>query len=234
VKGLAIVLAVASTAAYLAIALPSAASEASYGITSEYAHDVERLAKRMPKASASAIARIIATARELHLPTAPIEATANEGLARGVAPERIVAAVQSKASALASARTALGGGSSDADLVAGASALGAGIHADSLARLRLVRPQSAVVPLVVMADLVARGAPGTVASGAVIQATRKGANDAALFRLRESIASDIGAGAAPTDAILLRTRALSGTPAERPARASPTVEKPRLRTGDEP
>jgi hypothetical protein len=57
--------------------------------------------------------------------------------------------------------------------------------------------------------------------------------DADLLLLREHIASDIVAGAAPTDAILLRTRALAR---EHPAqRGSPRPgTRPNLRPGDEP
>jgi hypothetical protein len=196
---------------------------------------VAQLAQKMPEASAREIGRVLADARAKGLPTGPIEATAREGVARGVAPDRIVAAVHAKEAALASARQALGVGSTEADLVAGATALGAGIAADSLAKLRSLRPGSAVVPLVVMSDLVARGAPGTVASSAVLRAARAGVRDPELLRLRERIAGDIGSGATPVDAILLRTRSFIPTTAtEPPSRGTPTPPKPKLQPGDGP
>ncbi len=220
------VLAIAAGDARAALPEPSYAA-----ITDEQTWSA-RYAHRMPERSASAVARTLADAQKNGLPTEPIEATAREGLARGIAPERIVAAVHAKATMLASARDALGSSSTESELVAGATAIAAGIAPDSLTRLRALRPRSTVVPLVVMSDLVARGASCPIASAAVLRAARAGVKDDAMLRLREHIASDIGAGAAPADAILLRTRSfvpLKEVPAQSQPRGGPN-----LRTGDGP
>jgi hypothetical protein len=56
-----------------------------------------------------------------------------------------------------------------------------------------------------------------------------------LLRLRERIAGDIGSGAAPVDAILLRTRSLvPGAVTELSTRGATTPRKPQLRMGDSP
>jgi hypothetical protein len=75
------------------------------------------------------------------------------------------------------------------------------VPADTLARLRAARPAgSLVISLVVMCDFVARGVPVDAASSAVLTATRAGANDDALMRMRERIHDRIQHGSAPAGA----------------------------------
>jgi hypothetical protein len=92
--------------------------------------------------------------------------------------------------------------------VAGASAIAAGVGPDSLARLRAAGEGSVLVPLVVMADLIARGVPASDAAGTLIAARHARLGDAELMRLREHVADDIRAGAPPGVAVTLRMRAL--------------------------
>jgi hypothetical protein len=121
--------------------------------------------------------------------------------------------------ALSEAREALGHESREGEIVAGAGALLAGVEPDSLARLRSSRPsQSLVVPLVVMADLLARRVPAPAASGAILAASRVGARDAELLRMRERVEQDIRAGSTPA-AATSRARAMWQSGAEGPARS---------------
>src|SRR5206468_7565912 len=119
-----------------------------------------------------------------------------EGAAKHASPERITAAVRAQMTAMGEARAALGDSSSASEVVAGAGALLAGVPRDSLARLRAVRPdRPLVVPLVVLADLVARNVPAAAASEAVLTAARARARDADLLTLRKRIEGDIARGA---------------------------------------
>src|SRR5262249_6980014 len=100
--------------------------------------------------------------------------------------------------------------SSPAELVAGAAALAAGVPTDTLSALRVVRGrESAVVPLVVLVDLVTREVPVETASAAVLAATRARAPDADLMQLRTRVDDDIRGGAPPAGATKARTQSLS-------------------------
>jgi len=110
---------------------------------------------------------------------------------------------------LAGARDALGRDSRETEIVVGAGALLAGVPADSLASLRAALPgRSLVVPLVVMADLLARRVPAPTASNAILAASRAGVRDAELLKLRARVEEDIRAGTPPGTAATLRGRAL--------------------------
>lgn len=177
------------------------------GAANAWANPDARLAARLDAATAGEVQRLVDAARADGLPTEPLVSKALEGEAKGAPPERIVAAVRAQSAALGEARTALGASSSEAEMVAGAGALLSGVPADSLARLRGTRPgKPLVVPLVVLADLMARKVPGDAAVTAVIAVTRAGARDADLLRLRERVERDIARGMTPANAALTRAR----------------------------
>ena len=67
--------------------------------------------------------------------------------------------------------------------------------------LKRARPSgSLVIPLIVLSDFVARGIPAVSASSTVLAATRAGAADPALLRMRERINERILRGEAPMGA----------------------------------
>jgi hypothetical protein len=168
-----------------------------------------RLAGRLDGGTAAAVEQIVEEARAARVPTEPLIATALEGASKHAAPARIVAAVRARAQALIAARESLGPESGEAELVAGAGALLAGVPRDTLVRLRAARSgQSLVVPLVVLADLIARRVPAETAAVAVMSATRSGVRDPDLMRLRERVEQDIRSGTAPAAATLARLRGL--------------------------
>jgi hypothetical protein len=161
--------------------------------------DEARLRARLTPEVAEQVLAIVREAREASLPVDPLIARALEGASRGADAAGIVAGVRRQAAALGEARGALGPGAEADEIVAGASALMAGVPADSLARLRTARAGgSLVIPLVVLCDLVARGVPVDAASVAVITAARAGATDLTLLRIRERIHTRIDSGGAPT------------------------------------
>lgn len=177
----------------------------------------ERLTRRLDTATAEAVGRLVDRALAEGLPGEPLVATALEGASQRAGGRRIAAAVQRELADLERARAVLGESASGSELVAAATALRAGIPPDTLARLRaLVHDRTLVVPLVVLADLVARGVPADHASAGLGVALRSGMPDAGLLRMREQVASDIRGGMAPNRAIELRARAVDGDGPARP------------------
>jgi len=167
-----------------------------------------RLAERLDAATAEAVWGVIETARADGSPIDPLIATALEGASKQARGDRIVAAVRHHAAALATATRALGAHSTSAEVVAGAGALMSGVPADTLARLRAARSGSLVVPLVVMADLITRQVPVSTATAGVVNASRAGARDADLLRLRTRVEGDIRRGVSPAAATLARLQGL--------------------------
>ncbi len=168
----------------------------------------ERLAQRLDRATAETIGRIVDDARAAGLPAEPLVATALEGASRRASSARIVSAVRRQLAEFERARTTLRGEASEGEIVAAAAALRAGVPADTIARLRALRPgQPLVVPLVVLADLVTRGVPVPIASASIVSAARVGATDAEMLRLRERVAQDIRGGVSPGRSVVLRTQA---------------------------
>jgi hypothetical protein len=182
------------------------------------ARDEERLRARLSPALAGRVLAVVDRARRDDLPTDPLVARALEGASRQAEDAEIADAVEREASALGEARLALGADARPVELVAGASALLAGVPRDSLTRLPASHTGgSRVVALVVLSDLVARGVPVETASASVIAATRAGAGDTALLRLRERVHERIEHGAAPAGATREELRVLlkSDTGAQR-------------------
>ena len=168
---------------------------------SDAASDEARLRARLNPEVAQQVLLIVREAREASLPADPLVARALEGASRGADAAGIVAGVRRQAAALGQARGALGASAEVDEIVAGASAVMAGVPADSLARLRAARPSgSLVIPLVVLCDVVARGVPVDTASVMVLTAARAGATDTALLRIRERVHSRIESGGAPAGA----------------------------------
>ncbi|MFI5371664.1 MAG: hypothetical protein ACHQ52_08905 [Candidatus Eisenbacteria bacterium] len=162
------------------------------------ARDQARLRARVSPALATRLTATVERARADGLPTDPLVARALEGASREASDAEILDAVERQAAALGEARRALGDSARPVELVAGASALMAGVPRDSLVRLRASRGGgSLVVALVVMSDLVARGVPVETASASVIAATRAGAGDEALLRMRERVHERIQRGELP-------------------------------------
>jgi hypothetical protein len=160
-----------------------------------------RLRARLAPELAAQVIEVVRAAATQGLPTAPLVARALEGSSRQADAAAILQAVRRQASGLAAARRALGPSARPAELDVGAGALLAGVPEDSLASLKRARPNgSLVIPLIVLSDFVARGVPAVNASGTVLSATRAGAADPALLRMRERINQRILRGEKPVGA----------------------------------
>ena len=190
-----------------------------------------RLRARLKPEVATPVIEVVRSAAAQGLPTAPLVARALEGASRQADDAAILDAVRRYVAGLTAARRAMGPTARAAELDAGAGALMAGVPEDSLASLKRARPAgSLVIPLVVLSDFVARGIPAASASNTVLAATRAGAADAALLRMRERIHERILRGEAPTGAsreglreLLMKT---SGAAKERGSRGPRERSRP--------
>lgn len=147
-----------------------------------------RLAARLDSTTLSQVSRIIDSARAEGLPGEPLVQKALEGATKRAPGGLIVRAVRSLASNLRSVRTALGTGSSDQELLAGAAALRAGATSDALRELRrLGQARNLTVPLSVLADLVGQGVNLERAYQSVLDLTRSHASDTDYLQLKQRL-----------------------------------------------
>jgi hypothetical protein len=184
-----------------------------------------RLVPRLDSATLAAVTAIVDSARAAGLPTEPLVDRALEGASKRAAGHLIIAAVRARAHELGQARDALGRRATPAELEAGAAALHAGVAPAHLARFRAARgTQSVVVPLAVLADLVARGVPPDTAA-TLLAAIVGDVADAELLAIERDVERDIALGAPPLAAAAVRVsvgiregRALDQGAAPRPRR----------------
>jgi hypothetical protein len=156
----------------------------------------------------------------------PLVDRALEGASKGAAGQRIVEAVRRLDRELRSSRDALGLGSSEAEIVAGASALRAGAQPEDLTELRRNRgEQPLTVAAAVLADLVAVGVPVDTAVTAVL-ALAEGVDDAEYIAFRQNVERDIALGASPVSALGVRLGAAGELAAGNQADRSPP-QRPR-------
>ncbi|HET7564691.1 MAG TPA: hypothetical protein VFJ96_06835 [Gemmatimonadaceae bacterium] len=193
-----------------------------------------QLAARLDASTRSALAPVLDSARIDGLPTRPLIEKALEGASKRATGARIVAAVHALRVDLGAARAALGSTSSEQEIVAGASALRAGVTSTTLGQLRADRPgEPLTVPLGVLADLIARGVPVDTAAAVVASLERSGAPDGDFVALRGNVERDVRAGALPAVAASVRGHGVPGLLGVPPGRAtgmtaaSPDAKRPK-------
>lgn len=162
----------------------------------------------------SVVNRLADSARARGLPTEPLVAKAAEGKLKGADSTRIVDAVRGLIHDLDVAKTTLCPNATGPELTAAASALHAGVTPAQLARVGRVtacvesgasRPPRLVMPLVVLADLVARRVSTELAVSSLETLVSRGAPDAQFASLRTAIERDISNGDAPDAAMRRRS-----------------------------
>lgn len=169
-----------------------------------------RLAGRLEPPVLTRVTHLMDSVRSQGLPTEPLVDKALEGASKRAPGDRIVAAVRLLASDLGIARSALGRGTPEPELIAGAAALRAGAAPGDLSRLRSQRRGSLTVPLAVLANLMARGVPSDTASSVVIRLASRGAPDEEFTDLQAEVERDIGTGASPAASASVRSRGGGG------------------------
>ena len=184
-----------------------------------------RISARFDARTAAAVTRVVDSARAARLPTEPIIQKALQGAAKRAPSERVVGALRELLRELSVARAALGARSSEPELVAGASALHAGIEPGTLKRVRDARgSHSATVALGTLSDLVARGGPAEAAANAVLALAGRGASDAEFVAFSGQVGRDIAAGAPP--AVAVGVRGAAAAQGARPAAGRPPTVTP--------
>jgi hypothetical protein len=168
-----------------------------------------------PPAVRARVDRLADSVRALGLPPGPLYAKAAEGILKGADDARIIDAVGRLTRELRDARTALGLDASDAELIAAAGVIHAGIDISTvhdLSAARDSRSQSAslVMPLVVLSDLLARRVTPDVAVTSLSSLLKHGVRDAELTTLRRDVERDISGGQLPDVAARTRTDAVMG------------------------
>jgi hypothetical protein len=172
------------------------------------------LPSQLASATRQTIVRLGDSVRAVGLPDAPLYAKAAEGVLKGATDARIVSAVRTLARELGDARSSLGSGAGDAELVAGASALHVGASPAMLRQLRDAHSAgsrsatSLATPLVALADLLARRVPPSVAAAAIDSLVARGAPGDDFAALRAAVERDIDAGRAPEASVVQRTQGL--------------------------
>ena len=171
---------------------------------------------RLDSAARPVVAALVDSARAAGLPTEPLVQRALEGTSKRAAGDRVVAAVRRLARDLGTARSALGPAATGPEIDAGAAALYAGARPADLTALRARRPrQSLVVPLGVLADLVATGVPADTAAAAVLALAATTADDDYLA-FRRNVERDIALGAPPAAAAAVRSTAATADAIPKP------------------
>jgi hypothetical protein len=166
-----------------------------------------RLDSRLDARTRDAVVILIDSARAEGIPSEPLAQKALEGASKHADGPRILTAVRALMRELGDARAALGPASTDAEIIAGASALHAGIAPAALTRMRAARARgSLTVALAVLADLIARGVPGDTATTVISALTVAGAQDAELLRFQQGVEHDIAQGATPSAALGVRAQ----------------------------
>ena len=184
---------------------------------------------RFDTLTAFALQHLLDSAAAKGIPTGPLINRALEGAGRRVNGKLILQVVRAHAVALGQARDVLGPTASLDELEAGARALRAGIDIGTLDAIRASRPPgAAVIPLVVLTDIVERGVPQKDARNAVTTIARIPQSDDALKGLQSTVAKNAGRGPGmAVDALnrYLRTTVKAAPPSPAPA----TIERPPIR-----
>jgi hypothetical protein len=176
------------------------------------ASPLTRLARTLDAETYRAVIQVVDAARARALPTDPLVDRALEGAMKRAPGARIRAAVSALAQRLEVARNALAPSPTEADIAAGAGALGVGVPRETLRTIRSVQPDRPVaVPLGVLTELVARSVPVDQAATLVVQLLRRGVTPTQLVALGEDVQRDIAAGIEPGAAFDLRTRGVAST-----------------------
>lgn len=168
-----------------------------------------RLEARLDPVTAAVVMALVDSARAAGLPSEPLVQKALEGASKGADGARITAAVRRLAHRIGAAKSALGDGAREDELVAGAAALELGAGTTTLAQLRSGQPDRPLsAALVGLSFLLQRGVPAEGSAEIVRSMLEARLSDADFSALQRLIDQDVRAGANAADAASTRARAL--------------------------
>ncbi len=167
-------------------------------------------------------------AQSAGIPVALLDSKIDEGKAKGVPMDRIAVAIERRAAALVQAHSAMavdGQALSEADLAAGADALGSGVSEAVLATISDVAPQERrAVAITALTELVAMEVAPEEALERVIEALERGPDALASLPGQASEARDRRgppAGVGPAGGIPVGVPAAVPAPGQAPGAANP-------------
>jgi hypothetical protein len=187
----------------------------------------------LDSATRAAVARELGRAQMRGLPVQPLVAKVREGQIKRAAPERIRVAVAALSVRLDSARSALGTASREAEIVAGADAIAAGVNQQSLRTVRAASgARDLAAPLGALAQLVASGVGNRRATQLVVELLKKDAGPRELLAFGMDVEKDVGAGVPAEESALFRLRAIEaqGIGADRLTVSAPSSDPSSLGT----
>ncbi|HEU5173783.1 MAG TPA: hypothetical protein VFT96_03440 [Gemmatimonadaceae bacterium] len=171
-----------------------------------------RLRQALDAPTYQAVSLVFDSARARGIPVRPLVNRALQATLHRTPGPRVHEAVVKLAGRLDVAKGALGPGSSEAELSAGANALAIGVPRATLVEIRALSPRQPVtVPLGVLTELVAREVTINRASQMVVALLRNGVTPAQLLSLSDDVSHDVNAGIEPGAAVDIRTRGALGT-----------------------
>lgn len=182
-----------------------------------------RLREAFPADALSRIEQVLADAEAAGLPAAPLLDKALEGAAKGVPPDRVVAALDAYSGRLARAGAALGPERSPGELVAGADAMRRGVPENTLGALARDHAGDLSVPLVVLGDLMDAGVPVTRAYDVVRIAMERGSPPDRMLGIPGAVRRLIREGRLPDQAASAVARAFERGPPGAGMRNGPPV-----------
>lgn len=154
-----------------------------------------------------AIQEVLRASQAKGVPIDPLVRKVREGVAKQSEPVIIQNAVQTLAKRLELSVNALSPFRSVDEVTAGANALQVGVPAPTLKELRKLSPvQPITVPLAILTELVGQQVPVKLATQRVRELVARGANNAQLVAMSESVEADVSAGMQPDAALDLRAK----------------------------
>lgn len=190
-----------------------------------------RLAGRVPPPVAAAVQELAVTASVRGLPVDPLVQKAIEGAAKGVAPERVIAAVRALAGRLDVAASALRAADIPAPTAvaveAGAFALNAGLRDPDVTALARASPppHDLAATLRVAGTLAAMGVPAAEAVELVTQILRAGRPPTDVLDLPAQVQAGVARGVTPAQAAAGLARAAAAR-ANAPGQIKPKPARP--------
>lgn len=183
------------------------------------------LLSRIDEQTAAAVTPVLEEARRDSLPVGALESKVLEGVAKGVAAQRIAQALTGLAAEFRAVRTALrerlpSTAFSDAEIVAAARAVRQGVTEDAIGALWRARPEPMPleVPVTVLGELVRRGIPVDDASELMTHVIETEVPLHLAAQIPGKIDGALGTAGTPVDALAqaLRVLEIPNPPGRRP------------------
>jgi hypothetical protein len=169
-----------------------------------------RLTSALDDKTREAVEAIIESARGEGLPVEPLVDKALEGATKRASGQLIVSAVRGWAAELRRAKLVLGPAVSERDIIAGATALRAGVDVRELERLKVAKGNGnrLASSLDVLSFLVRAGVPADTISPVIVRLVLASASEDQLGALQRDIERDIAHGVLASTAASLRGHGL--------------------------